>query len=75
MNYRIIIKNLLAAFNRRDFATLGMLLHYNAKVQLPNGVKVKGLNNILVIWQEFIEVFPDIQYMPIHITYKDYARS
>lgn len=71
MNYRTKIECLLEAFNRRDFDTLSRFIHHNAKVQLPNGVIVKGLNNVLVKWQEFIEVFPNIQYIPIQISYKE----
>ncbi|QGN24272.1 nuclear transport factor 2 family protein [Elizabethkingia anophelis] len=64
------IKDLLAAFNKRDFETLSACIHQDAEVQLPNGTILKGLKSVLDKWKEFIEIFPDIQYQPIKISYE-----
>lgn len=64
------IELILDDFNNRNFEKLKNCIDQNAEVQLPNGTILKGIDNVLDKWKEFIEVFPDIKYTHLNTKFQ-----
>lgn len=61
-NREAIITQIIYLFNQRNYKELAIHLDDNVEVKLPNGLLLKGKDQVLNKWANFATVFPDINY-------------